>query len=231
MFIQSGIVVHPLSILISEDIFAYNGLYFIVYHCFDFRYGSFVRFVDLIASIVSFVSGQVSEFCIIYFQNTCVSMKDNRLVQTATYVVTADFTVISGFRYLLFLCTFCLGKVHLYQIIFNLVAINHHVRFLFSKIQYMTVQCSCGGNLELNLTIFRRPTHGRFTKISGHRHKSPPLPAPSPPLPGFILIGALVVFLLLSVLLLLLLLLLLLSDLITEAQTQAQLHLLIRDWE
>ena len=102
MFIQSGIVVHPLSILISEDIFAYNGLYFIVYHCFDFRYGSFVRFVDLIASIVSFVSGQVSEFCIIYFQNTCVSMKDDRLVQTATYVVTADFTVISGFRYLLF---------------------------------------------------------------------------------------------------------------------------------
>ena len=29
-------------------------------------------------------------------------MKDNRLVQTVNYVVTADFTVISGFRYLFF---------------------------------------------------------------------------------------------------------------------------------
>ena len=72
----------------------------LLYHCFDFRYGSFVRFVDLIATIVSFVSRQVSEFCIIYFQNTCVSMKDDRLVQTANYIVTADFTLISGFRYL-----------------------------------------------------------------------------------------------------------------------------------
>ena len=30
------------------------------YHCFDFCYGSFVCFVDLIATIVSFVSRQVS---------------------------------------------------------------------------------------------------------------------------------------------------------------------------
>ena len=80
------------------------------YHCFDFHYGSFVRFVDLIATIVSFVSRQVSEFCIIYFQNTCVSTKDDRLVQTANYVVTADFTVISGFRYLFF-DVFCVPGV------------------------------------------------------------------------------------------------------------------------
>ena len=57
------------------------------YHCFDFHYESFVRFVDLIATIVSFVSRQVSEFCIIYFQNTCVSMKEDRLVQTAKSVI------------------------------------------------------------------------------------------------------------------------------------------------
>ena len=124
------------------------------YHCFDFRYGSFVYFVDLIAIIVSFVSRQVSEFCIIYFQNTCVSMKDDRLVQTANYVVTADFTVISGFRYLFFLC----------------------------------ILCSWGGDLELNLTIFGRPTHGRFTKILGHRHKSPQIPTnPHPCLHQFCL--------------------------------------------
>ena len=30
------------------------------YHCFDFRYGSFVRFVDLIETIASFASRQVS---------------------------------------------------------------------------------------------------------------------------------------------------------------------------
>ena len=118
------------------------------YHCFDFHYGSFVRFVDLIATIVSFVSRQVSEFCIKNFQNTCVSMKDNRLVQTANYVVAADFTVISGFRYLFF-DVFCVP--------------------------------GAGRDLELILTIFRRPTHGCFTKISGHRHKSPLLPAPPPP--------------------------------------------------
>ena len=80
------------------------------YHCFNFRYGSFVRFVDLIATIVSFVSRQVSEFYIIYFQNTCVSMKNDRLVQTTNYVVTADFTVISGFRYLFF-DVFCVPRV------------------------------------------------------------------------------------------------------------------------
>ena len=93
------IVVHPLSILISEDIFRNR-----------FCYGSFVRFVDLIATIVSFVSRKVSEFCIIYFQNTCVSMKDDRLVQTANYVVTANFTVISEFRYLFF-DVFCVPGV------------------------------------------------------------------------------------------------------------------------
>ena len=104
-----------LSILCLSNIytFAYNCTMIYIslfYHCFDFRYGSFVRFVDLIATIVSFVSRQVSEFCIIYFQNTCVSMKDDRLVQTANYVVTADFTVISGFRYLFF-DVFCVPGV------------------------------------------------------------------------------------------------------------------------
>ena len=87
------IVVRPLSILISEDIFAYNDLYFIVLLLFYFHYGSSVRFVDLIATIVSFVSRQFSKFCIIYFQNTCVSTKEDRLVRTANYVVTADFWI------------------------------------------------------------------------------------------------------------------------------------------
>ena len=44
--------------------------------------------------------------------NTCVrvSMKDDRLVQTANYVVTADFTMISGFQYLFF-DVFCVPGV------------------------------------------------------------------------------------------------------------------------
>ena len=37
-------------------------------------------------------------------------MKDDRLVQTANYVVTADFTVVSGFRYLFFY-VFCVPRV------------------------------------------------------------------------------------------------------------------------
>ena len=119
------------------------------YHCFDFRYGPFVSFVDLIATIVSFVSRQVSEFCIIYFQNTCVSMKDDRLVQTANYVVPADFTVISGFRYLFFWC----------------------------------ILCSRGGDLELNLTIFRL-THGRLTNFRVTDTNPHPCPHPPSPLPG-----------------------------------------------
>ena len=60
------IVVRPLSILISEDIFAYNDLYFIVLSLFRFPLWviySFCCNVDLIAAIVSFVSRQVSEFC------------------------------------------------------------------------------------------------------------------------------------------------------------------------
>ena len=103
------IVVHPLSILISEDIFAYNDLYFIV---------------------------------------------------------------LSLFRFPLWvICELCRDRWF-------------HRDIWISKSVFWCILCSRGGDLKLNLTIFRRPTHGCFTKISGHRHKSPPLPAPPSPPPS-----------------------------------------------
>ena len=53
--------------------------------------------------------GRLANFASYLFK-ILVSMKDDRLIQTANYVVTTDFTVISGFQYLFF-DVFCVPGV------------------------------------------------------------------------------------------------------------------------
>ena len=156
------IVVHPLSILISEDIFAYNDLYFIV------------------LSVFWFPLWVICLFCWLDCNNNLLfHLYLGRLANFVSYTFKI---LVSRWR--------TTNSYKLRIMSWPLISLW----YLDFDICFFYVFCVPGvGTLNLIWRFFDARPMGvlqKFWVTDTNPHKSPTLPTPPPPVPGFILIGA-----------------------------------------